>query len=355
MSASCHRAIVESAGVVSNNRQSNIELLRIVAMSMIVIGHFLYHGVTKDNMPRFLYELLYTYCRDGVNLFFLISGFFRIKSTVRSVARLVFTVLFFECINYLLVYIAVGEVYFDGRLSTLFFPISAGPYWFLQVYLALIICSPLINRGIDGLSLNKLRAFMLILSLFTFYSCGFGGNMSNPNGYSFLQGVYMYCVAAYLKRDNWLMSRLKGVKCIGAAFVMLTLGAILVYYSKKSLLTDYNSFINIISSALIFTYFVNLDIKNKTVNIIASGALGCYLLQDGQFGHRYLYATINSVFTTEPLYCSLAYLTVQFISFWALSVLITLIVRPLFRLLDRSLIARMSEKIRACVAKIPIE
>lgn len=331
--------------IPATDRQSNIELLRIVAMSMIVIGHFLYHGVTKENMPRFLYELLYTYCRDGVNLFFLISGFFRIKSTVRSVARLVFTVLFFECINYLLVYIAVGEVQFDGWRYALFFPVSAGPYWFLQVYLALIICSPLINRGIDGLSLNKLRAFMLILSLFTFYSCGFGGNMSNSNGYSFLQGVYMYCVVAYLKRDNWLMSRLKGVKCIVTALVMLTLGAILVYYYNKQSLTSYNGFINIISSALIFTYFVNLDIKSKTVNIIASGALGCYLLQDGQFGHRYLYATINRVFTSEPLYCSLAYLTVQFISFWALSLLITMIVRPLFRLLDRNLVAPISKKL----------
>lgn len=341
--------------IPATDRQSNIELLRIVAMSMIVIGHFLYHGVTKENMPRFLYELLYTYCRDGVNLFFLISGFFRIKSTVKSVARLVFTVLFFECINYLLVYIAVGEVYFDGLLSTLFFPVSAGPYWFLQVYLFMIICSPLINRGIDGMTLNNLRLFILVFSAFTCYSCGVGHNGSNSNGYTFLQGVYMYCVAAYLKRDNWLMSRLKGTKCIGAAFVMLTIGAILVYYSKKPFLTDYNGFINIISSVLIFACFVNLNIRSKTVNIIASGALGCYLLQDGQFGHRYLYATINSVFTAEPLYCSLAYLTVQFISFWALSVLITMIVRPLFRLLDRSLIARMSEKIRACVAKIPIE
>lgn len=338
----------------ANDRQSNIELLRIVAMSMIVIGHFLYHGVTKENMPRFLYELLYTYCRDGVNLFFLISGFFRIKSTVKSVARLVFTVLFFECINYLLVYVAVGEVYFDGRLSTLFFPVSAGPYWFLQVYLALIICSPLINRGIDGLSLNKLRGFMLILSLFTFYSCGFGGNMSNPNGYSFLQGVYMYCVAAYLKKDNRLMSRLKGTKCIVVAFVMLTFGALMVYYYNKQSLTSYNGFINIISSTLIFTYFVNLDIKSKTVNIIASGALGCYLLQDGLFGHRYLYATINRVFTSEPLYCSLAYLTVQFISFWALSLLITMIVRPLFRFLDRNLVAPISKKLGDFVDKIPV-
>lgn len=341
--------------IPATDRQSNIELLRIVAMSMIVILHFLCHGITEREMSRFLYELICTYCSVGVNLFFLISGYFRIRALMKSIARLVFTVLIFEFVNYLLLYFTVGPAALYDWMSTLFFPVSRSPYWFLQVYLFMIICSPLINRGIDGMTLNNLRLFILVFSAFTCYSCGVGHNGSNSNGYTFLQGVYMYCLAAYLKRDNWLMSRLKGVKCIGAAFVMLTFGAILVYYSKKSLLIDYNGFIIIITSVLIFAYFVNLDIKSKTVNIIASGALGCYLLQDGQFGHRYLYATINSVFTSDPLYCSLAYLTVQFISFWALSVLVTMIVRPLFRLLDRSLIARMSEKIRACVAKIPIE
>lgn len=340
--------------IPATDRQSNIELLRIVAMSMIVILHFLCHGITEENMPRFLYVLICTYCSVGVNLFFLISGYFRIRSVMKSIARLVFTVLFFDFVNYLLLYFTVGPAALYDWMSTLFFPVSRSPYWFLQVYLFMIICSPLINRGIDGMTLNNLRLFILVFSAFTCYSCGFGGNMSNSNGYSFLQGVYMYCVAAYLKRDNWLMSRLKGVKCIVTAFVMLTLGAILVYYSKKPLLTDYNSFISIISSALIFAYFVNLDIKSKTVNIIASGALGCYLLQDGQFGHRYLYATINSVFTSDPLYCSLAYLTVQFISFWALSVLIAMIVRPLFRLLDRNLVAPGSKKLGDFVDKIPV-
>lgn len=323
-------------------------------MSMIVIGHFLCHGITEREMSRFLYVLICTYCSVGVNLFFLISGYFRIRSVMKSIARLVFTVLFFDCVNYMLLYFTAGLAALYDWIPTLFFPVSRSPYWFLQVYLFMIICSPLINRGIDGMTLNNLRLFILVFSAFTCYSCGVGHNGSNSNGYTFLQGVYMYCVAAYLKRDNWLMSRLKGVKCIGAAFVMLTLGAILVYYSKKPLLTDYNSFISIITSALIFACFVNLDIKSKTVNIIASGALGCYLLQDGQFGHRYLYATINRVFTSEPLYCSLAYLTVQFISFWALSLLITMFVRPLFKLLDRNLVAPISKKLGDFVDKIPV-
>lgn len=340
--------------IPANDRQSNIELLRIVAMSMIVILHFLCHGITEKEMSRFLYELICTYCSVGVNLFFLISGYFRIRALMKSIARLVFTVLFFDFVNYLLLYFTVGPAALYDWMSTLFFPVSRSPYWFLQVYLFMIICSPLINRGIDGMTLNNLRLFILVFSAFTCYSCGVGHNGSNSNGYTFLQGVYMYCLAAYLKRDNWLMSRLKGVKCIVTAFVMLTLGAILVYYSKKSLLIDYNGFIIIITSVLIFAYFVNLDIKSKTVNIIASGALGCYLLQDGQFGHRYLYATINSVFTSDPLYCSLAYLTVQFISFWALSVLITMIVRPLFRLFNRNLVAPVSKKLGDFVDKIPV-
>lgn len=164
----------------------------------------------------------------------------------------------------------------------------------------------------------------------------------------------MYCLAAYLKRDNGLMSWLKGTKCIVVAFVMLTFGALMVYYYNKQSLTSYNCFINIISSALIFACFVNFDIKSKAINIIASGALGCYLLQHGLFGHRYLYATINRVFTSEPLYCSLAYLTVQFISFWALSLLITMIVRPLFRFFDRNLVAPISKKLGDFVDKIPV-
>lgn len=338
----------------ATDRQSNIELLRIVAMSMIVIGHFIFHGITQREMSRFLYVLIYMYCSVGVNLFFLISGYFRIRTTVKSIARLVFTVLFFDCVNYLLLYFTAGPEALSDWIPVMFFPISRSPYWFLQVYLFMIICSPLINRGIDGMTLPKLRAFMLILSLFTFYSCGFGGNTSNSNGYTFLQGVYMYCMAAYLKRDNRLMSRLKGAKCVVVAFVMLTLGALMYYYFNKQSLTLYNGLINIVSATLIFIYFVNLDIKSRTVNIIASGALGCYLLQDGLFGHRYLYATINSVFTTESLYFSLAYLTALFISFWGLSLLLTMIVRPWFKLLDRSFVTPVKQKIGDFVNKIPV-
>lgn len=107
---------------------------------MIVILHFLCHGITEENMPRFLYVLICTYCSVGVNLFFLMSGYFRIRSVMKSIARLVFTVLFFDCVNYMLLYFTAGPAALYDWIPTLFFPVSRSPYWFLQVYLFLIIC-----------------------------------------------------------------------------------------------------------------------------------------------------------------------------------------------------------------------
>lgn len=311
-------------------RQSNMELLRIVAMSMIVIGHFLLHGITKKQMSPIIYDFITTYCGIGVNLFFLISGYFRIKASLKGIFKLIYTIFVFDCINILLL-VAVGEaVSLSEWLNTVFFPISKSRYWFIQVYLLLIICAPLINIGLDKLPLNKLRIIMLVFSLLTIYSCGLGHNLSNRNGYTFLQGVYMYCLAAYLKRDNYLMEHLNGIKCLISAFLLLTLGAIILDLTNIYSSTSYNSLINIASAALVFIYFSKLELKSRAINAIAVGALGCYLLQDGIFGLRYLYGLIHEIYHQESILYSIGYLTAMFIVFWICSIPISNIINKTF-------------------------
>ena len=311
-------------------RQSNMELLRIVAMSMIVIGHFLVHGITKKQMSPIIYDFITTYCAIGVNLFFLISGYFRIKASLKGIFKLIYTIFIFDCINILLL-VAVGEtVSLSEYLNTVLFPISKSSYWFIHVYLFLIVCAPLINIGIDKLPLKQLRALILVFSLLTVYSCGLGHNLSNNNGYTFLQGVYMYCLAAYLKRDNYLMEHLNGIKCLISAFLLLTLGAIIIYFTHIVSVTIYNSFINIASAALVFMYFSKLELKSRAINGIAVGALGCYLLQDGIFGLRYLYGLIHEIYHQESILYSIGYLSSMFIVFWICSIPISNIINKTF-------------------------
>lgn len=65
-------------------RDSNMELLRIVAMSMVVIGHFIIHGIWNDEIPVFSVStsvqlMVYSLAVIAVNCYFLISGYYQIK------------------------------------------------------------------------------------------------------------------------------------------------------------------------------------------------------------------------------------------------------------------------------------
>lgn len=73
-----------------HSRNTSIELLRIVLMSMIVCWHFVVHGlhfaglkISDINHTDFLYIVLLSVLCCHVNCFIFISGYFGIKTTRR--------------------------------------------------------------------------------------------------------------------------------------------------------------------------------------------------------------------------------------------------------------------------------
>ena len=62
------------------DRDSNMELLRIIAMLLIVISHYAVHGVGNTALGYEVYgksiEFFRFFGNLGVNLFILISGFY---------------------------------------------------------------------------------------------------------------------------------------------------------------------------------------------------------------------------------------------------------------------------------------
>ena len=74
-------------------RQSNFELLRIVAMLMIVFHHFAFHGELSYegaglSAPHLWYNLIIMDGKTGVNIFVLISGYFLVNDKELSLKRL---------------------------------------------------------------------------------------------------------------------------------------------------------------------------------------------------------------------------------------------------------------------------
>lgn len=321
--------------VSAYNRDSNMELLRIMAMSMILIIHFLNHAIYVDDQNNDIYRLISPFFISGVNLFFLISGWFQIKLSLKSLYKLIITIVIFTIVN------AIGYVIYGGGgsesyatlLKLLAFPISGNYYWFIAVYLGLIIISPIINMGLENLDSRNLRIVMILYTIFTVYSCGIGHNICNSNGYTFGQAIYLYCLAYWIKQEEGLLNKIPRIAYLLIAVIFTLITAILFRLTGILSITAYNSIFIILISIAILLYFSKLYFTNKYVNRIATASLGCYLLQDGLLG-RIVYNWQHSMVETQSTIFSMVIFILSFFIIWIVSFLVTKFINLVFQYLQ---------------------
>lgn len=318
---------MKSTDRTTKARASNMELLRILAMSAIIIIHFFQHGSDVMSGSQNVKLFAYSFTFWGVNTFVMISGYFGIRLRWASFLKLYTLTSFFIAVNIIAMSIisadmdVVWHIKIYDIVLPLLFPFSKGPYWFMAVYFGLLVASPVLSKGLAAMSIKELRVSVLILTLFTVVSCGLWRNICNTNGYTFLQFMYMYILGHYVSRENYL----KRVSPFRAALFALICGAadmavnLAVWTHLPQNLQFYGSYNNlfVISQSLFLVVcFANLNIKNnRVINYFASATLGCYLLQDGMVGFNAVYPYMKahqSPVTYISAFCLLWVLSVIF-------------------------------------------
>lgn len=192
------------------NRDSNLELARIVAMIMIVIGHFIVHGMwdtefcykvdlSERPLACTLENLIYSFCVCGVNIFVLISGYYKIKLKLKS-----FLSLWLLCVFYGLIAAFVNNHTDNSLLPSLFGSLFiSNSQWFFKAYLWLFILSPILNAGSDSMSISSYRSFVFILFVLNCFS-GWVLNNVNVNGYNVLQFIFLYIIGQWISREPYV-------------------------------------------------------------------------------------------------------------------------------------------------------
>ena len=297
-----------------------------MAMCMIMIHHFIHHALHLSLVHPIIYKLVTPFFFCGVNLFFLISGWFGIKCSLKSIWNLCFIVLAFSVVNFLLCLAAGCPVSGDTWLNEFLFPVSFSHYWFLKVYLALIIVAPLVNKGLDSLTVPQLRWLMAALTIFNIYSCPFGHNLTNADGYSFMQGLFMYTVARYLTLDKTLLQWLRNRPALLFYFLFLIVDAGLSLRWNMEGIHAYNSVFVVGASLSLFVYLSSQPINSNAINYIATGALGCYLLQDGIFGEKFFYPFIGECLGGKNVFVITAAFILLITVFWIVSLGLSFVV-----------------------------
>lgn len=271
-----------------DDRQSNIELLRILAMFMILIVHADFIALSIPDHSDFVINPLASASRIffeafgifGVNIFVAISGWFLIKPSLLRCSKFLFQCLYFS-IGLFTICFALGLQTFD--IKTLENLILLRQYWFVISYLGLFILSPLLNSFIEHSSEKVIRYFLMAFFIFqTIYTKDNAASFINQ-GYSTFSFIGIYIFANYSRK--YLFNRLNFniIKIIVALsilsnFVMGLIGSISNQSIFTSFLLNYCNPVTIVGAIFIVMLFAKFNIKfNPTINFISSSSFAVYL------------------------------------------------------------------------------
>lgn len=299
-------------------------------MSCIIIHHFLYHCITPSGLPSQLYNLINPWFFTGVNIFFLLSGWFTIRFSLKKIVMLVLLIWLYNMLNVAGCNVMGESIMPDNLLMLIFFPVAQSPYWFLQIYLALMIIAPIINLGMSAIEINLWRKIIVLLTFFVIYSCNMGLNGSfNKAGPDLLLAIYMYVLGNYIRSDKKLYDLLSPRICwVGFVLCTVLTSVATAFVAELQFLGEMYSLPLICASVLFFIGMSKLHFKSRIVNILGAASLGCYMLQDGLFGNTVIYPKMHWQWLHGSGGSEIWLIFIAlFFGYW----LLALIINPIFR------------------------
>ena len=284
----------------NKERQSNMELLRIFAMLLIMVGHADFWSigiptkvdVSASPITSYLSFFIEEIALVGVNVFVLISGWFGIRPNIKGVCKFLFQCLFFS-IGIYVVFVVVGWADFtiEGIAECLILlPNSiggfAGEYWFVASYLGLYILMPILNMFVEKVSKKQLEYFLLSFFFFEFYFDWLSNSaVFIYNGYSTFSFVGLYMLARYVKMYPNRMTQLSKMTdiylYIGISFFSAIIMMCAIMLNKEIIIGRfmvYTSPTLIAASLFLLLFFSKIKLHSKVINWIAISSFAVYMV-----------------------------------------------------------------------------
>jgi len=191
----------------NSGRQTNIELLRIVAMFMVVIAHCNTFGaamasaIRNDVMNWGIFTLIFTqhFWLTSLNCYVLVAAYFLVDSRFRlSKLSSLWIQLFFYSVGLTFLYFLLFGWRPDSLLS-FFFPILTSKWWYVTVYFCLFLIVPFLNVIVKNISKQELLLFNTLLVILCTIVPYVADILYVQNGYSLTWFICLYFIAAYIR------------------------------------------------------------------------------------------------------------------------------------------------------------
>lgn len=293
-----------------NGRMANIELLRILAMVMVVVMHFLYYSDSLMeagaalSSRKIIGTLTEAFCLAAVNTYVFISGYFGVRSSFKiSRAAKLLCQIWFYSILIPLVLLAFGVPvlgYTGGKINvyglvSYVFPIETEHYWFATAYFMLYLLTPVLGTAVKNMSKRSLQITLgsLLILFCLIKSLSPIEFVVDKYGYDFAWFLCVYLLAAYLglygskffEKKGWLIYALSA---LSSFLLQLLLWAVcqknssFVYYFTVPF--HYNFILCLTGAIGLFYGFLQIRIKEgrmaRIIRKLGTLSFGIYLLHE---------------------------------------------------------------------------
>ena len=292
-------------------RQSNIELLRILAMFMIVLGHSSFHSefVFGSSFSVNRIWTQFTACGGnwGLNLFGLITGYFLIKNSnniISKALRFMLQTLTYSFGIYIILLYKNSISFNPKQFISFLFPLLFDKWWYASAYFFLLMCSPVLNRMVLYWSKKEFTSILVFLTInWVIVPTVLLSKSYAMSG--FFWCFYLYLIGAYIQcHVNLEKVRMKYclIGAFGAFFLTLlfivTFNVIGIKYPELAIKATYvnnkQDLLIVMGSIFLFLSFLKWNVsENRLINKTASAMFGVYLIHEHELVYSYLW---NSLF-----------------------------------------------------------
>lgn len=283
----------------ASERLSNIELLRVIAMLMVLTLHtgmivnasyVSEHLVDRPVSAGFI-SLMQSSCIIAVNLFVLVSGYFGIRTTVRRMLKFMYMCVFY-CFGIYLLFYCLNKIAGIGpevsEIDLLMALVPGQEFWFARSYILLMIFAPLLEKVIATSSTRWLALFVMMYFTFQFFTNGLTqSNFSIDfcDGFSAMAFLGLYLAGSLLRRLG--PSITIGTKRCFRLYLLLAiivsiqiLRGVLQLHPFVLNVVQYNSPWVILMAVIFFIPFTRFRFTSRAVNFLAASAFAVYLIHE---------------------------------------------------------------------------
>lgn len=298
----------------NSERNSNIELYRIIVMLFIVAHHSIVNSGVLELMVEEPLSLKSTFAyllgmwgKTGINCFVMITGYFMCTSHIsgRKFVKLLLEVLFYD--------LAIGSIFLLTdytpftlkEVAKICLPIKDITSGFTSAFLVFFLTIPFLNKLIHNLT-EKEHLFLILLSTGIYVLPRYLPFVKSQMNYVVWFGV-IYFIASYLRlhADKVYKSENAQFWCIMTGISVLfsiVMSVIVVQvtnnvYSWSYLMSDCQGIMAIVVAVCSFMYFKNLRIRqNQIINTIAASCFGVLLIHtNSDFMRQWLWYDMVNV------------------------------------------------------------